>query len=659
MVTVRRWYVFLVCAVSLQSVTWAAIALFRNLLMLGRAAPVSAIAFQMAVVVIGLPLYLVHWLWAQRLAGHNPDERENAVRRLYLYGTLAGFLGPFAANAFDFVATLLRFAFGGIASVAYSPTDAVIHGLAAMVVLALLWFYHQRILMADVKAAPEVGNVAIVRRLYIFGFSATGVTMTTLAIIHLLSWIMFNFGSGMAISSDAIVGLTDEVALMIVGLPLWLVFWRWVQRLFTGAGEEERESALRKFYLYLVVFIAALTAVTNATLILAGFFRRLLALPSLGNIRTPLSIVIGMGVLWAYHAYVLQGDAALAGEEPRQAVIRRLYLYIVAAVGLAAFLVGLSGDISILIRSLAEQSFGDALKEQLAWYTAALIAGLPVWLLPWRQTQNQAVALSPDGVEERHSIVRKIYLYFYLFVATMTVLSGTVYIVYRLLSLALGERVEGSLLSDLGQAIAFSLIGVGVWLYHGSALRVDGQLAQRERAERLGRLRVAVVDTGEGSFGRAVLDGLRREFPGIVLDPIGLTQTAAETMGMDITINDQQASIRKRLAEAGLIVGTWEMAVSGGGGGSVTDDISGAVVASPARKLLIPLRAEGWDWAGVDWWDSEALVRQTVRAVKQIVEGEEIKPIRPLSAIAIIGTIIGVLFLLSLLFSVLNFFSNL
>jgi hypothetical protein len=74
--------------------------------------------------------------------------------------------------------------------------------------------------------------------------------------------------------------------------------------------------------------------------------------------------------------------------------------------------------------------------------------------------------------------------------------------------------------------------------------------------------------------------------------------------------------------------------------------------------LLIPLRAEGWDWAGVDWWDSEALVRQTVRAVKQIVEGEEIKPIRPLSAIAIIGTIIGVLFLLSLLVSVLNFFGN-
>ncbi len=157
-----------------------------------------------------------------------------------------------------------------------------------------------------------------------------------------------------------------------------------------------------------------------------------------------------------------------------------------------------------------------------------------------------------------------------------------------------------------------------------------------------------------------MLDGLRREFPGIVLDPIGLTHMAAETMGMDTPLNDQKASIRKRLAEAGLIVGTWEMAVTGGERGAVTDDISAAVVASPARKLLVPLRTEGWDWAGVDWWSSEALARQTVHAVKQMVEGEEIKPIRPLSAGAIIGLIIGILFVLTLLaIPVLTFFSNL
>ena len=61
------------------------------------------------------------------------------------------------------------------------------------------------------------------------------------------------------------------------------------------------------------------------------------------------------------------------------------------------------------------------------------------------------------------------------------------------------------------------------------------------------------------------------------------------------------------------------------------------------------MRANGWEWAGVDRWNAEAIVRQTVRAVKQIVEGEEVKPARPLGAGAVIGIIIGVLFLLILL----------
>lgn len=649
MVTVRRWYIFLVCAVSLQSVTWAVITLLQDLLTSGGS--VAAIAFQIAVIVIGLPLFLVHWLWAGSLARRDLDERESALRRLYLYGMLAGFLGPMAVNAFDLITTLLGLAFGGrrtdFGFFEFSPTEFIIRNLAAIAVLALLWFYHQRVTAGDAKAAPEVGNAATVRRLYTLGFSTAGVWATTLAVVNLLRWIMFQFG-GATFGGPDIAGLTDEVARLAVGLPLWLVFWRWAQGLFAGPNEEERESALRKFYLYVTVFIAALTVITNATFILAGLFRRLLGLPSLGDIRGPLPIIIGMALLWAYHAFALRGDAALAGEAPRQAGVRRLYLYLVAAVGLATFLVGLSGDVSVFIRSVSGIRFGPDLKEQLSWFTAALIAGLPVWLWPWRLAQVGAVAAGPSGADERRSVVRKIYLYFYLFVATMTVLSSAVYIVFRLLSLVLGERGGGNLISDLGQAIAYSLIAIGVWFYHGFALRGDGQAGKREQTQRLASMRVAVVDVGEGNFGRAALDGLRRELPGLTLDPIGLTPTAATAMG------GTQANVLGQLAAAGLIVGPWNIAVAGE---AVTAEVAAAVAASPARKLLVPTRANGWEWAGVDRWNADAIVRQTVRAVKQIVEDEEVKPARPLGAGAIIGIIVGVLFLLILLaIPVLYFF---
>jgi hypothetical protein len=233
-----------------------------------------------------------------------------------------------------------------------------------------------------------------------------------------------------------------------------------------------------------------------------------------------------------------------------------------------------------------------------------------------------------------------------------------VYIVYRILSIVLGARSEGNLLSDLGQAIAFSIIAVGVWLYHGFALRGDGQVNRREQVKRLEGLRVAVVDAGEGQFGRAVIAGLRRELPGLTLEPIGLTPAAAAAMGAEASAapgNEQQTAIATQLAGAGLIIGPWIIAVAGG---AVTAEIAGAVVASSARKLLAPTRADGWEWAGVDRWSAEAIARHTVRAVKQITEGDDVKVERPLSAGAIIGIIFGVLILLILLaIPVLLFFT--
>jgi hypothetical protein len=69
MSTVRRWYIYLVSAVSLQAVAWAIIVLLRNLLITRLNPPSTLIAFPIAVILVGLPIFLAHWLWGQRLAG--------------------------------------------------------------------------------------------------------------------------------------------------------------------------------------------------------------------------------------------------------------------------------------------------------------------------------------------------------------------------------------------------------------------------------------------------------------------------------------------------------------------------------------------------------------------------------------------------------------
>ena len=643
--SVRRWYLFLVATISLQSVTWAVIELLRNVLGVWGARSTEAIAFQVAVIVIGLPVFLIHWLWAQRLAASDPEERSAPLRRLYLYGNMAALLAPAISSTFDMSRGLLGLLLdpsnSWYSGYGFGADQSVIQGLLGkltpILVLGLLWLYHRHIAVADAAVIPPTGSSALIRRLYILGFSLGGLLLVTQWAVAALRWVLYQFGGASTAGGAALI---EPIAGLLVGLPLWVLAWRLAQQLFYGPDNAERESALRKFYLHAVVFFSSLAAVSGATLMLAGLLRQALGLDPQGDLRGPLPVVLVAAVAWAYHSLMLRADTALIAEAPRQAGVRRLSWYLVASIGLAATLVGLGFIVSVLIRAVGTPSFGDDLREQLAWSLAALIAGLPVWALTWRRAQHLAERDDPGGDDERGSLARRIYLYGFLFAATLTILAGLVYIVFRLLRLALGEPTEGSLVTDLAQAIAFSALASGLIAYHGNILRAEGRRRQATVATRAAALRVAVLDLTDGAFGRAVVERLRHDVPGLTISPIGLTSTAATAMG---TATDPRG-LTAQLAEAGLIVGPWQIAVAQTAGVEVAQ----AVGASSAHKLLLPTPAEGWAWAGVEPWSSEAAINQVVHAVRQTLNGEPVRPVHSLAPLAMAGTVIGVILLLIL-----------
>ena len=84
--TPRRIYIYAVAAISLYAVTWSVISLLQGLFFASFGSSSAALAFQIAVIVIGLPIFLGHWLWAQRLAARDRDEQESVARQAYLYG---------------------------------------------------------------------------------------------------------------------------------------------------------------------------------------------------------------------------------------------------------------------------------------------------------------------------------------------------------------------------------------------------------------------------------------------------------------------------------------------------------------------------------------------------------------------------------------------
>ncbi len=228
---VKRWYIYVTTLISLQGVTWAIIALLRNMLLFGNDPETTAL--QLVVIIVGLPVFLGHWLWGQRLADREAAERHSVARWLYIYATLTAFLMPLLTNLFDLLGTLLR-APGTVQRFQnrywylnrdeYTLTDTFVFHLIAILILGVLWFYHQRMTVGADKEITDEEGVGTVRRLYIYLFSATGLTMVSLAVIHLIRWVMIQFGSNVIYNYPY---LTDDFVRVLIGLPLWMVFWRW------------------------------------------------------------------------------------------------------------------------------------------------------------------------------------------------------------------------------------------------------------------------------------------------------------------------------------------------------------------------------------------------------------------------------------------------
>jgi hypothetical protein len=654
MANIRRVYLFVVTAVSLNAVAWALVALLRNLLtpalnpLRGNISyRTEVIAVQLAVIIIGLPIYLAHWLWAERLAHRDEEEHGALLRRVYLYGMMAVFVIPIFVNALSFVQSGLRLVLGVerlIPSWSIELPDRanLVYTAVALVILSILWAYHHWVTVVDRSQVAETNELAVIHRLYVYLFTFISLLLLSIGGGGLLRWLLFQFSGDRIIANEESLVIT--LAALLAGVVAWLYFWRKAEQMFAFGGAREQASALRKFYLYLVIFLAALGTVSALTVLLSGLFRQLLDVATPGSIINVLSVLVVTMVLWAYHFFVLRQDMGVMPEVEEQAGVRRLYWYLIAGIGLLALLIGVGGDISVLIRS-SGQFISHHLREQTAWFTAVLIAGLVVWSIPWYKIQTEVGVTGEAGESARRSLVRRLYLYFYLLLATLTFLGTSVYAVSQLIYLLLGGRTAVNLAADMAQAVAYALLAVIVWLYHGRLLRVDNAAFKLTEARRAQTVHVAVVDDGDGRLAERLIHDLHEALPTVILHPIGLTPQANETLHTA----DEPIPAPEALAAAQIIVGPWTMATPYVVHGETDMAMLAAVSASPGHKLLIPTPEPGWDWAGVGRWEMDTAVRQTIRAVKQLVAGQVVKS----KSGPNLGTVIGVILFLFLLVNLL------
>jgi hypothetical protein len=638
----RRWYFYVVSAISLQAVTWAVIALLRNLLLplLKPAGPpfsprVESIALQISVILIGLPMFLLHWRWASR---DTVGSRLLPERFLYLYVMIGAFLVPLISNANGFLQALLRLLSSTPPLRQFSTNDLpdeakLIYTAVAILVLGLMLFYHTRLLKADRSSPAAITLTAPIHRLFIYIFSAAGLLMTSIAAANILQWLLLvsDDRGGLAASRQ----LINAIAALITGLFLWLYFWRRAQQLFHSGGKEEQRSLLRKIYLYFVILLAVYATVGALTAILAGLFRRVLDLePQAGSGMVISALIVGAAV-WAYHALVLREDTRLVPMQEEQAGLRRLYWYLIAGVGLLVLLGGLGGLLSVLFDP--GSYIVDRQREDLAWAAAMLVAGLFVWIIPWRSIQKETAEPDPQGLIARNAITRRFYLFFFLLLATLTFLITAVFILSRLLLAILGEPQSAEDMRALALAAAYAVMAGAVWLYHGWLLQGDRQALENAQDQRAAEMKIVVFDDGSGKLGSRMLEVLQIEFP-----------------GSDITaVSAADENLQEVVPAADILIGSWTMATAAGA-------LHEAIAGSPARKLILPNPVPGWQWVSGEGWDTEKAVRQCVEAIETIIAGETAAPRYAFTPgrilLLVAATILILIFLTSVLGTVLPIF---
>lgn len=629
MKTIRRLYFYAVSAISIEVVLWGIIGLLRSIF---NAQDItnnaSNLASALALIFVGVPIFLIHWAWAQNISSKDAEEHSAGVRAVFLYGILLGTLIPVVQNLLAFINRTI------LSTAQLSAYRAVVGGyqtwldnLIAIVINLLIAVYFWNVLRSNWKNLTEPESFAEIRRLYRFVWVLYGLLMTVYGVQQAISYA-FSLPTGVLgeIGRETAV---NAIALMGIGAPIWYYAWRLLQDALPDP--DEKESYLRLGLLYLLTLGGVIVFLVSSGELLYQILLQLLGdgQPANDFIRQlggPISVAIPFGVIWVYYGKWLNQQFTFDENLPRRAGKHRLYTYILSFLGLAATVTGLLTLFSVLIDLVLGNAYlsDSGFREPLSGALATLVVGLPVWLMTWRSAQTQAVAEDDMGDHARRSVIRKAYLYLVLFASVIGGMVSAGTLVFDMINTALGgggSNFWSDVLNELTALIVFVL----VLAYHLLALRADGAARADVLAEKQSKYQVAVFDH-DGKFGNAV----KAVF-------------AKRANDVPLMIVDANAVLPADLkADAVILPGS--LAVN------TPEKVEAWLRSFNGNKLIVSDEA-----AGVFWMND---FEQAADSAKSLAEGQDLRPQsskRTTSIWTYVAYVFAALFACQLLFGLLMF----
>ena len=294
--------------------------------------------------------------------------------------------------------------------------------------------------------------------------------------------------------------LSMGLAMLVIGGPLWFLFWRAIQRRVTG-NQEETGAVMRKLFLNLILLVTALVGIIAAS----NFLIWLIAGASLAQFSSGgLASLIVSGLLWYYHWRVSESEG-----HPSAAArtLRRWYVYILAAFGLVWLTAGPVQLVNIAVLNLP--IWGDSLVSGMFWNSASqgsltwILLGGVVWYFHWFRMARG----------DYDSVLRQVYFYL------LTILGGAIAVlvaltifIYRIFIWIFGSATvsAGLHFQFLGWAVPVILVGAAVWVYHKWLAQEESAQAQERQlsAQRVHFYLMSFLGLGTLVSGLIILLGI-------------------------------------------------------------------------------------------------------------------------------------------------------
>ena len=600
--TIRRLYFYAVALISLEVVIWGLIGLLRSIFSSRLVSAANVLAQAMALVLVGVPIFLFHWLWTQRTAAKDEEERTASLRAIFFYATLIGTLVPVAQNLLAFINRVAL----GISNV---PTSRALVGgfqtwqdnLIAIFVNGLVAAYFWRTLSVEWKSLPNTENFADVRRLYRYLWLLYGLLMVIFGAQQTLRFIFRipipTYLLGEVGREIFVNGLT----LLLVGTPLWVYTWRICQDALSAPAE--KESNLRLGVLYLLSLGGVITVLSAGGTLLNivlrwAFGEAMESYEFVQEIGGPISLGVPLAMVWAYYGSWLKNQIQLDENVVRRAGKQRLYSYILSALGLGATFVGVALVLSFVIDLLTSNAFwGSSLRPRLAAAIATLVVGLPLWLATWRPMQAEALTEGDAGDHARRSTIRRTYLYLALFTGVIGGMASAVALVYQLVNVLLSGEPPADFLSNVLNAAQLLVLFAVLLAYHLSCMRHDNAQAGQTLEARQRGFPVLVINPGNEDFISSMSAAMSKYAPDV---PV-VIKTLEESL--------EAEDVKAVVLPASLAL-------------NATDGLRKWLGAFGGEKIVVAEAVTGWVLTALT-------PEQAAQSARQVAEGEEVRLSQP------------------------------